>query len=88
MPALGRLREKGLCELEVVVGYTECSRSAGAGVGLRRKQRKWKERRKSLWFRVFASFCVVNSLIETHSKGRDSEGQEFKVSLGHLVNWR
>lgn len=55
MPALGRLREKGLCELEVVVGYTECSRSAGAGVGLRRKQRKWKERRKeyspgSVWY--------------------------------------
>lgn len=83
MPALGRLREKGLCEFEVVVGYTECSRSAGAGVGLRRKQRKWKERRKSLWFRVFAK-CVAKA----HSKGRDSEGQGFKVSLGHLVNWR
>lgn len=87
MPALGRLREKGLCEFEVVVGYTECSRSAGAGVELRRKQRKRKERRKSLWFRVFAK-CVVNSLVKAHSKGRDSEGQEFKVSLGHLVNWR
>lgn len=50
MPALGRLREKGLCEFEVVAGYTECSRSAGAGVELRKKKNKENGRKEGRAF--------------------------------------